>query len=250
MVVRFVQCLSEGKQDQRNQPDSKPRDLEATGAFAANLSANEIPPTLEGDGRLRGASLARASCGHYYLIHLQNRWLPQRPERAPPKLPLPPQPGPSGTHLFQAQLRGGTMGPGRCMGEVAGGVCARCVHWGCAKSPHVQLSAAQGPPWDSVLTPPPLPLAGPGVVKQDKSSRGSRSQNTFGPTEGQNEQWREANRHRQRQTTEYRGLVPNPASSCENNARVRTTRGAVSATFGAIRCGGSFLWSVEIYGSC
>ena len=36
------------------------------------------------------------------------------------------------------------------------------------------------------------------------------NQNTFGPTEGQNEQWREANRRRQRQATEYRGLVPNP----------------------------------------
>ena len=38
--------------------------------------------------------------------------------------------------------------------------------------------------------------ANPGVVKQDKSSRG----NTFGPTEGQNERWREANRRCQRQT--------------------------------------------------
>ena len=28
----------------------------------------------------------------------------------------------------------------------------------------------------------------------------SHNQNTFGPTEGQNEQWREANRRRQRQT--------------------------------------------------
>ena len=35
-------------------------------------------------------------------------------------------------------------------------------------------------------------------------------QNTFGSTEGQNEQWREANRRRQRHTTEYRGLVPPP----------------------------------------
>ena len=34
--------------------------------------------------------------------------------------------------------------------------------------------------------------------------------NTFGPTEGQNEQWREANRRRQRQTIRYRGLVPTP----------------------------------------
>ena len=36
------------------------------------------------------------------------------------------------------------------------------------------------------------------------------NQNTFGPTEGQNEQWREANSHRQRQTIRYRGLVPTP----------------------------------------
>ena len=34
------------------------------------------------------------------------------------------------------------------------------------------------------------------------------NQNTFGPTEGQNEQWREANRRRQR--IRYRGLVPTP----------------------------------------
>ena len=36
------------------------------------------------------------------------------------------------------------------------------------------------------------------------------NQNTFGPTEGPNEQWREANRRRQRQTIGYRGLVPTP----------------------------------------
>ena len=33
---------------------------------------------------------------------------------------------------------------------------------------------------------------------------------TFGPTEGQNEQWREADRRRQRQTIRYQGLVPTP----------------------------------------
>ena len=37
-----------------------------------------------------------------------------------------------------------------------------------------------------------------------------QNQNTFGPTEGQNEQWREANSRRQRHTIRYRGLVPNP----------------------------------------
>ena len=36
------------------------------------------------------------------------------------------------------------------------------------------------------------------------------NQNTFGPTEGQNEQWREANRRRQRQTNQNLGLVPPP----------------------------------------
>ena len=35
-------------------------------------------------------------------------------------------------------------------------------------------------------------------------------QNTFGPTEGQNERWREANRRRQRQTIQHHGLVPTP----------------------------------------
>ena len=38
----------------------------------------------------------------------------------------------------------------------------------------------------------------------------THNQNTFRPTEGQNEQWREANRRRQRQTNRYRGLVPTP----------------------------------------
>ena len=36
-------------------------------------------------------------------------------------------------------------------------------------------------------------------------------QHTFGPTEGQTEQWREANRRRQRQTNQHHGLVPNPS---------------------------------------
>ena len=37
-------------------------------------------------------------------------------------------------------------------------------------------------------------------------------QNTFGPTEGPNEQWQEANRRPQRQTIRYRGIVPTPNS--------------------------------------
>ena len=36
------------------------------------------------------------------------------------------------------------------------------------------------------------------------------NQNTFGPTEGRDEQWQEANRRRQRHTIRYRGLVPTP----------------------------------------
>ena len=51
----------------------------------------------------------------------------------------------------------------------------------------------------------------PGVVKQDKSSRGSADttkKNQFGPTEGQNEQWREASTH---QHTETRFGPPLPA---------------------------------------
>ena len=38
-----------------------------------------------------------------------------------------------------------------------------------------------------------------------------------GSTEGQNEQWREANRRRQRQTIRYRGLVPPPPPSVVKN---------------------------------
>ena len=64
------------------------------------------------------------------------------------------------------------------------------------------------------------PISGPAdpeVVKQDKSSRGSvdTTKNTFGPTEGQNVQWREANRRRQRQTNQHYGLVPTaPLPQC------------------------------------
>ena len=57
----------------------------------------------------------------------------------------------------------------------------------------VGLRATTGKRARSANPPPPTP-----------------DQQTFGPTEGQNAQWREANRHRQRQTIRYRGLVPNP----------------------------------------
>ena len=51
----------------------------------------------------------------------------------------------------------------------------------------------------NIAPPPPQP-----------HNQNTHNQNTFGPTEGQNEQWREANRRRQRQTIRYRGLVPTP----------------------------------------
>ena len=38
----------------------------------------------------------------------------------------------------------------------------------------------------------------------------SHNQNTFGPTEGRNVQWREANRRCQRQANQHHGLVPTP----------------------------------------
>ena len=67
------------------------------------------------------------------------------------------------------------------------------------------------PPLDPPADPPPPQLpppkfcfCGPVVLW---------AQNTFGPTEGQKEQWREANRRRQRQIIRYRGLVPNPSPS-------------------------------------
>ena len=58
---------------------------------------------------------------------------------------------------------------------------------------------------------PLLPFPGqptPGVVKQDKSS--GDSVDTTKTRSGPDEQWREANRRRQRQPIRYRGLVPTP----------------------------------------
>ena len=65
------------------------------------------------------------------------------------------------------------------------GGCVLCTPVWCARStvgPTPQVLGRQQP-----LPPPP-----------------------FRPTEGQNEQWQEANRRRQRQTIRYRGLVPTP----------------------------------------
>ena len=62
----------------------------------------------------------------------------------------------------------------------------------------------------------------PGVVKQDKSCGGSvdTTKTRLGPPEGQNEQWREANGRRQRQTIRYRGLVPPPPPRRSKPSRV------------------------------
>ena len=78
-------------------------------------------------------------------------------------------------------------------------------------NPRMDSECASGCPWSTARATAPSPgRPTPGVVKQDKSSGGSVDTTKFGPTEGQNEQWREANRRRQRQTTEYRGNVPIP----------------------------------------
>ena len=45
------------------------------------------------------------------------------------------------------------------------------------------------------------------------------------PSEGQNEQWREANRRRQRQTIRYRAFVPDPPPSPSSNAGGSLSRG-------------------------
>ena len=66
--------------------------------------------------------------------------------------------------------------------------------WAAGDTPHL-MPVEQGLPWHPVATPPPP---------------GGHNQNTFGSTKGQNEQWREANRRRQRHTIRYRGLVPTP----------------------------------------
>ena len=73
-------------------------------------------------------------------------------------------------------------------------------------NPRTDSGCASGCPWSTARATAPSPgRPTPGVVKQDKSSGGSvdTKQNTFGPTEGQNEQWREASRRRQRQTIRY-----------------------------------------------
>ena len=83
-----------------------------------------------------------------------------------------------------------------------------------------QCWSRQTPAWTSVHLDAPgqrhgqQPVSGTADPRSSQTGqviRGLRrhNQNTFGPTEGQNEQWREANRRRQRQTIRYRGFVPN-----------------------------------------
>ena len=55
------------------------------------------------------------------------------------------------------------------------------------------------------------PIPGPRDVFERPYAVGPPLPPSFGPTEGQNEQWREANRRRQRQTIRYEGLVPTPS---------------------------------------
>ena len=83
------------------------------------------------------------------------------------------------------------------------------------KLPAIPMVAPKAPPvpWSTARATAPSPgRPTPGVVKQDKSSGGSvdTTKNTFGPTEGQHEQWREANRRRQRQTNQHHALVARP----------------------------------------
>ena len=60
------------------------------------------------------------------------------------------------------------------------------------------------------------------------------------PTEGQDEQWREANRRRQRQTIRYRGLVPKPPTPrCPTNA-LSNEHSPFGSSFLGLFWGGAF----------
>ena len=61
----------------------------------------------------------------------------------------------------------------------------------------------------------------PGVVKQDKSSGGSVDATKTRSDPQRVRMWRQANRHRQRQTTEYRGLVPSPPPPSSSSSSTR-----------------------------
>ena len=67
------------------------------------------------------------------------------------------------------------------------------------------------------------------------------NQTTFGPTEGQNVQWREANRRRQRQTTQYRGIVqppppPRPGGTANSVWRTVPQHGVQTMSHGRRHC--------------
>ena len=69
-------------------------------------------------------------------------------------------------------------------------------------NPRMDLECASGCPWSTArATSPSLGRPTPGVVKQDKSSRGSVDTTKTRSDPKVREQWREANRHRQRQIT-------------------------------------------------
>ena len=92
-------------------------------------------------------------------------------------------------------------------------------------APPPDSEGASGCPWSTARATAPSPgRPTPGVVKQDKSSGGSVDTTKTGVTEGQNEQWREANRCRQRQTVRYRGLVPTPPPPGSTNRTLSLCR--------------------------
>ena len=85
-----------------------------------------------------------------------------------------------------------------------------CAHWANAPIGHCCGASPNGPQFCHIRY-----MCPGGVTEDHENAQLSRleavvlaspvpgagnGENTFGPTEGQNEQWREANRHRQRQT--------------------------------------------------
>ena len=87
--------------------------------------------------------------------------------------------------------------------------------------------------------PPPPP-----EQSNRTSHPGAHDQNTFGPTEGQNVQGREANRHRQRQTNEHHGLVP-PLPPPNLGIRIPLALCCISHVSGGERLKTSWSWEVK-----
>ena len=71
--------------------------------------------------------------------------------------------------------------------------------------PSMDSECVSGCTWSTARVIARLRDSRPWSSQTGQVIRGLRghNQNTFGPTEGQNEQWRVANRHRQRQTIRY-----------------------------------------------